>query len=201
MLRADVLTGDIGLCICGFCALTGERACKVRVSACSEGLALWAGLCTSGGFGFSLLQVLRPAYYRGQASCCRLLFIFVLLYSRNAYRLRWHSLPRGVLFARQRFRYSVRLSALLFLACSRFGLCECFLDRLVSVLCSFSERQISPTVLFVRLLWNLCAAVYSKGVHCLSRGFIRSYRRRQFGLATNAELSLRPRRRLDCPQG
>ena len=30
--RADVLTGDIGLCICGFCALTGGQVIDLRIT-------------------------------------------------------------------------------------------------------------------------------------------------------------------------
>ena len=44
MLRADVLTGDIGLCICGFCALTGGQVIDLRIT---EGRLAAVGFCLS----------------------------------------------------------------------------------------------------------------------------------------------------------
>ena len=104
-----------------------------------RGLLFGQGFDRSGDLAFLITEGRLAA-----VGFCLSLFSFLF---GLAYRLRWRSLPQGVLFARQRFRYSVRLSALLFLACLRYGSCS-----------SYDEK--SPTLLFVRrFIFVLCSEI------------------------------------------
>ena len=85
-----------GYVFAAFAPLRADRACKVTVSACSEGLALWTGLCSfrglcalSGGAGLTTcvlqragLIAITPYCYRFHNHCAALLY---------PARLRWHS--------------------------------------------------------------------------------------------------------------